>query len=226
VNTDDARRDIERVSRYLVEHKLAIDTNSVRLDHGSRGDVRVTWAATSDTPAVTLAEPTVEEFERLVRERHYVALLRDAAILQMSLRFDRDGLAAHRYAFFPCPYELNAEEIAEFGVLDCLELLTGDQRLGALRLRGTFRLDFDRDAQARGHPASHLTFCGAECRIPVYAALSVRHFVELVLEHYYPDHSRAPLPDDLPLRGLSRTITDTESQSLHIERRTAFVPAR
>jgi hypothetical protein len=87
-----------------------------------------------------------------------------------------------------------------------------------LRLRSALRFDFDQDAATQAHPASHLTIAHQDCRIAVFAPLSVGHFVRFVFRNFYPhawkDHA---FLRDWPLHQFNRCIHTDHRNELFIE---------
>lgn len=157
------------------------------------------------------------EYVALVRERQYTALLSDFSLLQMSCWLERGSIVKHRLGYFPCPLLVDPDEVEEWGLLDWLELLRGEDLRERLRQDAPLRFDFDPAASGEGHSASHLHVSRQCCRIPVYAPLSPGRFIRFIFSHFYPnDWNRSGFLRSWPCRQVSRTISPAERRELHL----------
>jgi hypothetical protein len=193
---------------------------------------------------------TAAEYRMLLEARQYNCLLSDGAYFQMSYEFRHNDLKKHRLCYYPCPVRLSLADLPftysvgdlvddqMIHVLEALEWLgyTGDssltddheepeqdsEELPKLQLRSPIRFDFDPDAQTPGHPASHVHVSNGGCRIPVYAPLSLGHFVRFIFRHFYPaawqEHE---FLRSWPLGTQGRTIIEPEEAELFFECREA-----
>lgn len=217
MNPSEARSDIDLAARHLIDADIALMTNHTIIQRDGP-DQLVTWAVAPGSGPAFFQEPSLDEYVRLVGGGQFTAILKDGALLQMSMRFDRDGLVSHRYLYFPCPISISPEDVSEYGVTGYLELLTDREKMERLRLWGPLRFDYDRRASQANHPASHLTVGGHDCRVPVCSPLCVRDAVHFLLNHFYPA-TTIPADEVPPMRASPRTITSSEELSLHLTRR-------
>lgn len=219
---NDVRAEIDRLTLTLLEKALAVDSNrAVRLGGGGRE--WVTWASPQDQEPPLYASASVEEYVRLLRHRQYSVLLRDFAMLQLWLEFERGAPSKHRFCFFPCPVIVD-DAVEELGIADYIDALTTEELMRRTVLDGPIRLDFDRSAAGVGHPAAHLTIARNCCRVPLFGPLSIGHFVRFIFSNFYPDWwGEFKYLRDWPLDWFTRTVTEQERQVLHVECRQPLV---
>lgn len=198
----DMRTAIEKLVTELVRLRIVLDANiSVIANSG--------WLTWANSVSPSFSSTTLGEYQRLIAGRQYTCLLRDGSFLQISAMFDGQRLIRHRYCFFPCPLTLDLGE--DLTISEHIELLSDAELLERLRLDGPIRFDFDAVAACEGHPASHLTALRSSCRVPVFAPLSVGHFVRFVFANFYPDLWEAhELLRTWPIEWHHRTITASE----------------
>ena len=187
----------------------------VKIRDGSA--VRVTWQPQGSSDSrLTLGEfATVDEYCEQVRNEMYSAMLRDGSLLQVSYDFTRRTLVGHRLCYYPCPFEMDPDDLRMDPVLDVLDVYrTGGEE--HLRLRSPLRFDHDAAAAAPGHPASHVHMLSARCRCAVVAPLSLGHFIRFVFWQFYPDWwQRHEFLREWKQELGGRTITPAEEEGLH-----------
>ena len=89
--------------------------------------------------------------------------------------------------------------------------------LDNFRLRTPIRFDYDPDNARENHPASHLHLCHSECRIPVFAPLSIGHFVHFIFCNFYPElWNECSFLRDHSCDYYADTITLEQKKRLHI----------
>lgn len=87
-----------------------------------------------------------------------------------------------------------------------------------LRLRTPVRFDFDPDAAAERHPASHLSLNDQDCRIPVRGPMSLGHFIEFVFRHFYSSvWAKHDFLADTHREPMSRMLTPEHEAWIHLD---------
>ena len=229
---NDARREISNLASELVRARLAAAINTPRITtQGSTA--RITWPAATVQSGLLSDLPfaSIVEYRKLVIGGHYVALMNDGALLQLSVDIRNDSLVGHRMCFYPCPVIVPLDfDILAFDELDFLLMQELESHLKAiesgldpesvtLRLRSPLRFDFDPDAASAIEPASHVHISNSVTRIAVHAPLSVGHFVQFVFRHFYPEVWDDPSLNRItrwPLHQMTRCITDEDEFRLHV----------
>lgn len=220
---NEIRGEIERLNLDLLESGLAIDQNTPVIYSLNRNETLVTWASDQNPPNFS-AYPihTVEEYLSFIKSRHFSVLLFDGSLLQITYTFEGNRLVKHRLCFCPCPFEEMPELLAEGeALLDVIELFIsgeGEKALlqyesGKMRLQSSIRFDFDEKSFGENHPASHLTLSNMECRIPVFAPLSIGHFIQFIFKHFFSKQwEKHSFIRQWSCKRLNRTITSEEEQ--------------
>lgn len=204
------REEVQNYLDYLLGSGLALLAEPAIVRDGCR----VTYPNTGGYAAQRNASGW-QSYSSAVSGREYSALLVDGSLLQISYVVEGGEIAWHRLSFVPCPFRLDPDLLRTEGVLDLLELADPETDLV---MRSPVRFDFDPDAAAPGHPAVHLTFNSADCRIACVAPLRLSHFSELVFGCFYPEVWRGDaymrtLPRSAPSGGL---LTDDEAAGIHL----------
>jgi hypothetical protein len=205
-----ARSEIARLVATLLGTGLAISANTPVI-YRDGTIVRVTWPSSRNAAGLFSSNPssTLLEYRRFLLDNHYICLMRDGGMIQISFDFENNSLSGHRMCFFPCPVllpvGLRVEDIDEIDLLLVeelqrhIEIIDGESRSTDVNLRLASPIRFDYAPRSPSDPASHVHLSGAEARVPVISALSVGHFVQFVLRHFYPD-----VWSDNSLRQLTR----------------------
>ena len=202
----------------LIKSEVATFVSPVVRQQLTSGRCRITWAQgrSAATPGFQCEFGSVEEYISWIQTEAYSAVLYDGAIVQLSYDFAGNDLIAHRLVYYPCPFEVDHALLREEPLLDVMELYR-QQDNSYIRLRSPLRFDFDSEAQADGHPASHLTMQSDNCRWAVVAPLSPGHFVRFIFRHFYPYLWYAlDFVREWPQELGDRTITADEERILHI----------
>jgi hypothetical protein len=215
---DHIRTEIDRLIAELLSTGLAMDSNPSTVASPERNLRIATWVRYR--PTTELAFTTVEEYRWFVENRQYNLILFDGSLLQITYKFRRRELVEHRLCYYPCPFHLDREEWEMYqemglGLLDLLEDFSLEEFQGHLRLRSPIRFDFDLQRAGENHPASHLHLGQQHCRIPVFAPLSIGHFIRFVFGNFYPDQW-ADFLHKWPCERLGRTITAGQGRRLHL----------
>jgi hypothetical protein len=234
----EARTEVANLASALLRFNLAATVNTPTVV-ASGSMARVTWPASALEPLLFSRLPagSIIEYRRLVIGGHYIALLNDGAMLQISIDIRNNEVEGHRMCYYPCPLLLSdGFDVLAFDELDLLlleqlslhqEALDSgkDPTFVTLRLRSPLRFDYAPNASTPTEPASHIHITNPDARIPVYAPLSVGHFVRFVFRHFYPGAWANPALNPLtrwPLRQMNRSITEEEELGLHMNCRHVF----
>lgn len=200
----------------LQAHGLTLFHNPVVVNKNATIST-VTWHAPGGFAVLSAqAFCSLDEYCEFVRKQHYSAVLQDGALVQMSYEFDGEDLTSHRLCFYPCPFDLDAGELAETPLLDLIDLYASCAQ-SEIRLRTPIRFDYNPDNATADHSASHMHMLWSHCRCSVVAPLSVGHFIKFIFYHFYPEAWRAhPFLRELSQVTLDRTISVDQEKRLHI----------
>lgn len=146
----------------------------------------------------------------------YSALLVDGSLLQVTYEFDGHSIVGHRLAYVPCPVAIPPEWLEELEMADAVELLMTEAR--DVHMRSVVRFDFDPDAKGPGHPESHFTINGSECRVACASPMRLGRFFDFVFRNFYPKVFAGDLVlQELPKDGwFKRTIVPDDEGALHL----------
>jgi hypothetical protein len=230
---NETRTELSRLAIGLLTSGLAGTINTPIIANRN-GIARVTWpAADSAEPGFfsTLPFASITEYRRMMLGNHFIALMRDGALLQLSIDIRGNDIIGHRFGYYPCPILLPEDfNILDFEALDLLLIYELEANLNALesetqlvtnqlRMRSPLRFDYAPHAASESEPACHVHLLNRDSRVAVHGALSIGHFVQFVLKHFYKkewdDHALRELTR-WPTRDLNRTISVEEEGSLHI----------
>ncbi len=208
--------ELENCLDLLLNKNIALVKNPVVEEHVG-GRIRITWRACQSPrlPLTTNEFASVEEYYQYVRHGAYSAILLDGSLLQLSYDVIGMEIVGHRLCYYPCPFEIDVEELRTEPIVDIVELYreAGDEYL---RLRSPLRFDYDAQERSLGHPVSHLHMLSPHCRCPVVAPLSIGHFIRFIFKHFYPElwNAHSFLRQWRQRLG-NRTITPIEETGLH-----------
>jgi hypothetical protein len=154
------------------------------------------------------------------KDWHFSAVLGDGSLLQLRYVVTDGNIARHNLAYVPCPVVVDREELQGGEVADIVEEHLAREDLSeVIALRTPVRFDYSPESAAKGHPAAHLTFNGASCRIACVAPLHPYRFIDFVFRHFYPvQHARqsawfaAATNEHLGARAL----TDDDARRMHV----------
>lgn len=212
--------EIERLTYMLLKEGLAIDINKAIFQDLDTYIVRVTWGSPASSSGLLTSCPfaTLKEYRMLIESRQFSAVLFDGSIIQISYTFKREEILKHRLMFFPCPLSIDEEDLLSIPLIDIIDSYSEEEFQSRLRLRSPLRFDYDVESQRDLHPASHLTVSDDDCRIPIFAPLSVGHFIRFVFQHFfYKKWSQSNFIQSWPYKNNRRTLTITEEQQLYID---------
>ena len=173
------RDQIRNALDYLRDAELALFTTEV-----SVGPTLVSWHPLHRDGALieSFEHPTIDQYVTWLASGDYSALLYDGSLIQLSYEVEDGEVSRHRLAYFPCPYDLDRALLKEgLPAADIVEFY----RDSDAALRSPIRFDFDRRAAVHGHPASHFTINGIDCRIACAAPLHVMRFLDFIFRHFH-----------------------------------------
>ncbi len=173
------RNQIRNALDYLLEAELAQYATEV-----SMGPTVVSWHHHGREGAFieSFEHPTIDQYVTWLENGDYSALLYDGSIIQLSYEVEDGDVTRHRLSYFPCPYNLDRALLREGEPLaEIVELYRDSDAV----LRSPVRFDFDRQAAVHGHPASHFTINGVDCRIACFAPLHVMRFLDFIFRHFH-----------------------------------------
>jgi hypothetical protein len=217
---DSIRSEIDRLITGFLKAELIVDSTP-HIIHFSPNNLRtITWSVFN--PSLDTLFATVDEYKRLVLNRQYSLILLDGSLLQFSYTFQRDNLIKHRLCFYPFPLSLEPEEWEVYqemgiGLVDILEDLGFEEYQRRLQLRSPIRFDYDLHNANSNHPASHLHIVRSDCRVPVFAPLSIGHFVRFVFRNFYFEQWETfDFVRTWPVEWHNRTLTSDEMKQIHL----------
>lgn len=172
----------------LLEHGCAIDAQSHTVDNGPRNIRRMSWPRDPAVSNMSPANPTFADYLQILKEKNYSYLMRDGAIVQLQYTFAGRDITKHRIVYWPCPFDIQSTlDAIEEPIVDVIEQMFMPDAGTSAVLRGALRFDFAPNQAAPGHPASHLTLCDIDCRIPVRSPITFDTFARFMLENFYSD---------------------------------------
>lgn len=210
--------ELENLLTLLLESGVAISTTKVTLLQQRAGFQRVTWATSRSAPGELFrtSSATVSEYRDWIACQGYSAVLFDGSIIQFTYDFEYSDVIRHRLLYFPCPFDLDEELLYELSLVEVVELLEGSDA-SAVRLRSPLRFDYDPEASSLFHPASHMTFQWAHCRLPVMSPISPGHFIRFIFRNFYPAMWRVhDFIRQWPQHSGTPTLSRKEEAMLHI----------
>ena len=127
-------------------------------------------------------ENSLEHYVDCFNEGKYSAIVFDGSLLYIKYKTDKSGkIISHRFGYFPSIVQLHIAEGEGPSELPSPAIYPRTPR------RAFLRFEFEPDDATDEHPASHLHFDVAHCRIPVSSRLGVREFIHFVVDAFYPD---------------------------------------
>jgi len=219
ITTRHVRNHIQNLIDLLISSKIAITANpAVIVSHDTA--MRVTWPMKSTLSSVLIPFGTIKEYMRILEARAYSAVLFDGALLQISYDIVHNRIMGHRLCYYPCPFDIDRDLLLEEPILDIVEAYASSESTD-VRLRSPIRFDFSRREGAT-YASSHVHLLWSHCRCPVFAPLSLGHFVRFVFSNFYPDlWCRHSFLQEWPQEPTRRTISPDQECSLHFTCRDA-----
>jgi len=230
---NEIRTELSRLAIGLLKSGLAGTVNTPIIANRN-GTARVTWPAAESAESglfSTLPFASITEYRQMVLGNHFIALMRDGALLQCSIDLRGNDVVGHRFGYYPCPILLPDDfNVLDFESLDLLLIYELEANINALesethllasqlRMRSPLRFDYAPNAASASEPASHVHLLNPDSRVPVHGALSIGHFVQFVLKNFYKEEWEDIALHELtrwPMTEMNRTISVEEEGSLHI----------
>lgn len=211
-DAESLRRIVHDICATLFDVGLARAVNYPQ--KSSSGDAHcISWPRHANASGTTFETSMLRRYSLLLRYSEYTALLQDGALLQLTYWLRGRDVVRHRLHYQAAPVLL--DEGLSFD--DFLELASTEELLKSLTAPASLRFDYDPAAAAPNHPSSHLTICGAHCRIPVSHPLSPAQFVKFVVQHYYPDRwAEHPRVGRMHENNFDPCISDDDMRRLHV----------
>jgi hypothetical protein len=217
------RTEVENLLAYLGRSEIALYTTAVGIEGG-----RVTWRPYRKEESFVEGweAHTLLDYRRWLRAGDYSALLFDGSLLQITYDFAGRVLIAHRLAWIPCPFDIDAEWYQMDYPVDVLDVYAAGKPQDVL-LKTPVRFDYDLYAAGIDHPTAHLSINSADCRIACVAPLRLGRFAQFIFGNFYPQIWRAHrYLRELPISPWgSDTVTPEEAMALHVSWRRESVPA-
>jgi hypothetical protein len=209
--------EIRNFRDLLLANKLAIVGNPLVIRN--IGHIkRVTWQSsiTTETPSTKLAFASLREYSHQLAANAFTTILFDGSVIQLSVDTLRDEIVGHRFCFFPCPFDLQAEDLLQLPLLDLVKLHE-EAGLEHLRLRSPMRFEYDPRNASENHPVCHVHFLWSHCRCSVVAPISLGHFIKFIFSHFYPQvWQKHSFLRDWPTAMGTRTISAAQENHLHL----------
>ena len=212
------KRQIDDVTKYVIESSLSDDQNFAFLRDGNSVDRREIAFPGSQNVAIAMSNiPYDEIYQSLSETRSYNIKMLDGALIQMMYEFDDRTLLRHRLAFFPSPHLVEFQNSPDAYLEDELYAEIVARNI----VRFPIRFDYDASESVHvdlEHPKSHLTLGQyVNCRIPVTAPLTPIQFMDFILRNFYDTDSKK-YADGLPGSSvkLNESISSTERGVIHI----------
>lgn len=212
-------KELRGIVGYLVKESLADEARMSLRRYSVRGQfTRLDSKYWIDAPKAHSKKSYEAHYVEVLGQGAYDVRLLDGALLQFQYEFTNRGeLSRSVQRYLPSPDLTPFQEDPELYFKD---ELYGDV-VGSSAVCVPVRFDFDNRAgvaQARAHPASHLTLGQyTHCRIAAAGAVTPYYFVEFLLRAFYRTSSLA-YSDGLPapLVPAKPMIEDDDRRFLHI----------
>ena len=211
--------EMKTLIKELWRHSLIVDATDPIIIQNP-GNVRlITWATWRSHTAPFYVSARLDEYSYHAENRNYSILLFDQSIVQISYGIRKGDVVFHRLYFCPCPIQYTEDELQHYGsISEMIRNLDADDLRERLRLESSIRFDFDPNAASSFHPAAHLTVLRPTCRVPVFAPLSIGHFIRFVFLHFYREQWEAhQFIREWPYKNWPRTIQRNDRKHLHFE---------
>lgn len=181
-------RQIRKLGDLLGDSGLLIDRNYPYRFRIGRQITRLAW---NNYYIAGLPEfASIEEYLWFMGNKQYSFILFDGSLIQISYDFRHREIIGHHLGLYPSPVPIDTEELHlyyEYGYT--MEDLIHDKLVSSnVRMKSPIRFDFDKNDNRENHAASHLHISQDNCRIPVFAPLSLGLFIRFIFCNFYPEH--------------------------------------
>lgn len=209
--------EIRNFRDLLIEKQLVIASNPIAIK--SLGSLsRVTWhsSVVDRPPATDFTFASISEYCCQLATNAYTVVLFEGSIIQISIDVRHTEIVGHRFCFYPCPFDLEPDDLSQLPILDVIKLYD-ESRRDLLRLRSPLRFEFDLNNASDNHPLCHVHFLWAHCRCSVVAPLSLGHFIKFVFLHFFPGvWDQNSFLREWPTVLGTRTISIEQEKTLHL----------
>ena len=200
----------------LEKSKLVLDSNQCQIRQIAAKEYFVAWQGSHGLAQVFDEEQNpLQTYAAIVQNRFYSALLEDGGLLQIAYHVRGDQVVNHRLCFFPCPITLTENDFV-VGLGDAVVGLSLEEIGARWNHTCIVRFEFNQATMSEVHPAAHVTFCKACCRVPMVGPINAGAFINFVLTHFYPEQVSAnPGLISHTTKVLQKTITSPQRNNLH-----------
>lgn len=210
---DDLFRNIQNLSRWMIETGLSDDQNVPYMDKNSK---RTILEVKNEHFGIVLKNIGYRDMYQYLKDnRAYNFLMLDGALISLKYIVVKKEIVYHRLSFFPSPDLSEFQNNPEIYLEDEMYADVVDKKIVTCPLRFDYAPE---EAVSATHPSSHLTIGQyANCRIPVSAPLLPHQFLEFIMRHFY-NTPYMKLPDPIPKLSLPGmcTLTDEEKKMIHL----------
>jgi hypothetical protein len=183
------------------------------------GVTTVSWHPYREEPFLKADDSTIDQYLRWLAAGQYSAMLADGSLLQIAYTVEGGKITRHRLNYVPCPVAIDPDVTNDEPIGDLVEVLVACEPLDSVLLRSSVRFDYDAASAKVGHPASHLTMNGSDCRIACVAPVHPHRFLAFVFQHFYPalyGQELAWFTDAGTTTIDTRSLTEEDRQTIHL----------
>ena len=183
--------EIRRFSEQLEKAELLINRNYPHVSNKGKGINILAWNNYIRSSKTEFA--TVDEYMTFLTNNQYTLILFDGSLIRIVYYFKRQHIIRHQLGYYPPPVPIQQDELSLYlshglTVSDLINDKVNSNKFSVyLRLRSPIRFDFDSDNDSEVHPASHLHLSQSDCRIAVYAPVSIGLFLCFIFKHFYQE---------------------------------------
>lgn len=160
---------------------------------------------------------TLEEYADLIDKRQYSALLSNGDFFQISFSLKRNKIVKHRLCWYPCPIQLQPEELETGSICDAMLDRLSSAKLQDFQSKGPVRFDYDSFSYSDEHPEIHLHIINENCRIPVRQPLCLRAFSDFIFRNFYSDNPElVKLNQEATTWNSPDRLTDAQRAIMHL----------
>ena len=190
---------------------------------GSGRQIQVRWPSTSKPVEMSSRYGSVNEYITQLDNMAYSAILMDGSIVQLDYGVSAGEIVRHRLAFYPCPFEIEANLLEEFSLRDVIE---ASMTLDLVHLRAPVRFDYAPETERDDHPASHVHFNHEECRLAVSSPVSPVGFIRFIAKNFYPaEWASKTILRELRVPQWNRSIRPSDEAEWHLNQHSRGIPS-
>ena len=173
----------------LLSRDFALDARAHVRAPLTRTRASLMWVRDDPDASLIIDDPTrIMDYVTLLERKEYSYLMYDGAIVQVSYVFEGEAIDRHRLLYYPCPFSIDVSLLEQFeaSLSDLIREVYMEDLERSVVLSSPIRFDYEPEAAADFHPASHITMNKNTCRIPVRSPMRFDQFTRFVLENFYP----------------------------------------